>query len=486
MADEYDVFGDGRGAGEMVSVATDYRSFLDSKHLRSRNHGIEVSIDSINPLLFPWQRLIVQWALRRVRAALFEDCGLGKTVQQLEWASQIVQATGGRVLLLCPLAVQWQTKAEAAKFSIPCRVNVCESQIEVRAGISIANYEKLHHFDARKFVGVVLDESSVLKAYTGATKRELCDAFAETPYRLACTATPAPNDRMELGNHSEFLGVMPSAEMLARWFINDGGKAGNYRLRRHGERDFWRWMASWSVCISTPADLGFDASGYVLPELRMHEHVIESGPQPGFLFAVPKDVSATEVHQEKRANLDARADLVASLVNGNSDLWPVWCDTDYEADALLARIPDAIEVRGSHPANVKRDRLKAFSEGKSRVIITKPEIGGFGLNWQHAHKTTLFANFSYERFYQLICRLHRYGQVHPVDCHLVRTINEGSICEAINRKQKEHQEMQREMSLLMADGMREEMGISLQAPKRYEAGQPMTRPAWLKSKELVA
>jgi hypothetical protein len=332
---------------------------------------------------------------------------------------------------------------------------------------------------------VVLDESSILKAYTGATKRALCQRFENTPYRLACTATPAPNDRMELGNHSEFLGVMPSDDMLARWFINDGGKAGTYRLRKHGERDFWRWMASWSVCISSPADLGFSDEGFKLPELVTYEHVIDCKAESGYLFAVPRQVSATNVHREKRAYLNERAEVVAGLTNNDTDCWAVWCDTDYEADALVRRIPDAVEVRGSHSEKIKEDRLRAFSDGQVRVMITKPEIGGFGLNWQHCHKTTWFAGYSYERFYQSIHRLLRYGQMHDVDCHVVRTVNEGSIVESIERKRRQHAEMQREMASLMSEGMREELGFGNQ-PKRYVAERTGSVPAWLQRKEYVA
>jgi len=462
-----------------------YRDFLSGKHIRQSRVGFDVPLSAINPKMRDFQRVITQWALRIGRAALFEDCGLGKTFQQLEWGHHVCRHTGGNVLLFCPLAVQWQTVREAAKFGIQTPIAIAESQAEVKPGITVANYEKLHHFDANSFSGVVLDESSVLKAFTGKTKQSLCSAFANTPYRLACTATPAPNDRMELGNHSEFLGVMPSDEMLSRWFINDGGKAGTYRLRRHGSGDFWRWMASWSVCISTPADLGFDATGYVLPELRTHEHIIESGPAAGELFAIPREVSATEVHKEKRANLIPRADCVASLVNGNSDAWAVWCDTDYEADALCERIPDAVEVRGSHKDNIKADRLKAFSDGNCRVIVTKAEIAGFGLNWQHANNTTWFAGYSYERFYQAIRRLLRFGQEKPVNCHIVRTVNEGSIADTIKRKQAEHAEMQSEMAALMADGMKEEMGI-ISAPTPYVAGHKMTKPNWLRRKEVVS
>ena len=463
-----------------------YQEFISTKHIRALRHGFDVTDTEINQSLFDWQRVIVRWALRVGRAALFEDCGLGKTLQQLEWASQVCRHTGGNVLLLCPLAVQWQTIREAEKFAIATPCKVCEMQAEVSDGITITNYEKLHHFEATKFVGVVLDESSVLKSYTGKTKQELVKRFSETQYRLACTATPAPNDRMELGNHAEFLGVMPSNEMLARWFVNAGDKVGAYRLRKHGEEVFWRWVASWAVCISSPSDIGFDGRRYELPPLRMQEHVVDCPVPAGFLFQPTDLISATNVHREKRAALDERAEKVAALVNGDSDFWAVWCDTDYEADALLKRIPDACEVRGSQSNQQKEIRLRDFTDGRIRVIITKAEIGGFGMNWQHCHKTTWFAGYSYERWYQAIRRLWRFGQTQPVEAHVVRTDREESIVETVRRKQEQHQEMQREMAGRMQAGMKEELGIGSTTLRAYEPAKTVQLPKWLQTKEATA
>lgn len=413
------------------------------------------------------------------------NCGLGKTLQQLEWASQVCRHTGGDVLLLCPPAVQWQTSTESVKFGIATPAKICESQADVVSGITITNYEKLHKFDTSKFVGVVLDESSILKSYTGKTKQALVSQFSQTPYRLACTATPAPNDRMELGNHAEFLGVMPSNEMLARWFVNSGDKVGAYRLRKHGEADFWRWVASWAVCISSPNDIGFDSSGYILPSLEIREHVIESGVPAGYLFAPSESISATNVHQEKRAALAERASVVASLVNNDSDPWVIWCDTDYEADAIAKLVPDAVEVRGSHAGSLKESRLIDFINGKTRVLITKSEIAGFGLNFQHCHKTTWFAGYSYERWYQAIRRFLRYGQTHTVECHVVRTEREESIMDAVRRKTEQHQEMSREMAGMMQIGMAKELGLAKTSTlQKYEPARSVAVPGWLQSKGL--
>lgn len=775
----------------------EYEEFIAGKNVRHPKTGFMVEPEDLNPNLFDWQRQVVRWSLGTGRAALLEECGLGKSFQQLEYARKVNQRENKPILLLCPLAVQWQTMREAERFAIDSDVKIVERQSDCINGINITNYEKLDHFDPSEFVGVVLDEcfakgtqvdtpsgsksiedlregdkiinafgvdvvsdvhrreveyaikvrcrgkeviaspnhpwftergwvasqdlepgdrvlsavaamrvlrngissssisserdgevlreillsemadastgtycegalsgscgearcseaamvcckqpkgscgekadcsiksdvqsrskeegephiesdgastfrswrkrkpndasavdidgcvgewvgsrverivgpansrlsnmlqsglrkqraescyrggwtvasgvveenagrkesedaefawvesievleqghpelerlrspdgklyfydlggtrhpsysvagclvhnSSILKAYTSKTKRQLCEAFSNTQYRLACTATPAPNDRMELGNHSEFLSVMPSNEMLARWFINDGAKVGSYRLCKHGEDDFWRWMASWSMCLSSPADIGFDASGYVLPELRTHEHIVESKPHPGCLFVGSETISATQVHKEKRAALAERADIAASLVNADSDYWVVWCDTDYEADALLARIPCAVEVRGSHSASIKTERLRSFAEGRDRVLITKAEVAGFGLNFQHCHKTTWFAGYSYERWYQAIRRLWRFGQINAVDVHLIRTEREQSICDAINRKHSSHLEMAREMAKLMHAGMLEEIGLGRSLTK-YNAAKRASLPSWISTK----
>ncbi len=460
-------------------MTTDYLEFLRSKHVRHNKTGFDVPLEALNANAFEWQKIIVQWALRTGRALLSEDCGLGKSLQSLMWAEQVVKKTGGKVLLLCPLAVQRQFVCEAEKFGVSVRVKVCESQDDVADGISVTNYEKLHHFKPKQFVGVVLDEAQILKSYTGVTKRMLCKEFVDHPYKLTCSATPAPNDRMEIGNQSEFLGVLPSSEMLQRWFINSGDKVGQYRLRKHGEADFWQWMSTWAVCLSSPADLGFDGSKYKLPPLQLHEHVVENELEKGFLFNVGKSISATNIHKEKRNTLEQRADVVAGLVNGDSDTWVVWCDTDYEADALKKRIKDAIEVRGSMPTKRKEELLEAFTTGKERVIITKAKVGGLGLNWQHAHKTTWFAGYSFEQFYQAIRRLYRFGQEKPVQVHVVRSESEESIVETVREKERQHTELQCEVAKLMSENMKRELGIGRVQLRSSEGTSSINVPSWV-------
>lgn len=466
----------------------DYQSFLTSKRISAPVVGFDVPASELNPFLSPWQRVVVRWALRRGRAAFFEDCGLGKTFQQLEWASHVSRhslASGGtgETLLLCPVAVAEQTVREAAKFQIATPVRIIEENSEVLPGINICNYEKLHKLDCRRFAGVVLDESSILKNYTGKTKRQLCDEFSHTRFKLACTATPAPNDQMELGNHSEFLGVMNSNEMLARWFINDSMKCGGYRVSKHAESDFWQWVCSWAVAISRPSDIGFSDAGYILPNLNIIEHVIESEATPGFLFNAGKAVSATKVHTEKRAALAGKAKIVAELVRSEPDEpWVIWVDTDYEADAVRKLLPEAVEIRGSQSTEEKRAGLCGFSDGTHRWIVTKASLGGLGMNWQHCRRTTYFAGFSFENWYQSIRRLWRFGQQSPVDVHLVMGDNEESVADTLRRKNQDYLQMAGEMSKRMKAGMQNELG-GVRVLRKSETNLIAMVPEWIQTRE---
>ena len=435
-------------------MMTDYRTFLDSKRSYRPDAGFEISPNDLNPNLFPWQGDVVRYWLRRGAAAGFEECGLGKTIQQLEWSYHVAKRTGGRVLSFCPLAVANQTLREWERFNIgrdwmPIVFASAQDEIPFTQGVVLTNYDKLHKFDSSKFAGVDLDESSILKSFNGKTKQRLCDAFADTDYRLACTATPAPNDQLELGNHAEFLGVLRSCEMISRWFINDSMNAGKYRLKGHAEADFWDWVSSWAVSLETPADLGYPATGYVLPDLVIHEHEVDVDDLPaskGQLFC-NESINATSVHREKRQSCSARAEVVASLVNNSIDNWVVWCDTDYEADELVKRIPDAVEVRGSFSDSKKIQNIDQFSLGIARVIVTKPEICGFGLNWQHCHHVAFVGvSYSFERFYQAIRRLWRFGQLSPVQCHVVNSLAEQVVWRTVKRKEQEHRLMKRSMS----------------------------------------
>lgn len=459
---------------------TDYDDFIRSKAPAVRPVGFEPG--PIHAPLFAWQAAIVRRALRLGRTALFEECGLGKTPQSLEWSRQVVQHSQGRVLLLTPLAVAAQFEREGQKFGIPCAY--ARRQEEATTDIVITNYERLHEFDAASFAGVVLDESSILKSYSGTVKQALQSAFARTPYRLACTATPAPNDVLELGNHAEFLGVMTSHEMLARWFINDSMEAGKYRLKGHAETDFWRWVASWAVSLSGPADLldenghPFPDQGYRLPPLHIHEHLVqrvEQGPADGELFR-NVTINATTLHRELSISLPERAALAAKLVRAEPhEPWVLWVTTDEEADAVHAHLPEAVEVRGSMPAELKAERLDGFARGAFKYLITKGRIAGFGLNYQHcARQVKMASNFSFENWYQEVRRSWRFGQQREVHVHVLCASGEERVRQNVAAKEEAHRIQQERMVAAQRALQLEELGglrASVVAAHHIERGR---------------
>lgn len=423
-------------------INTDYDQFVAAKIRRHLPHGFEPR--EITAPLFDWQKHVVRWAVRQGRAALFEDCGLGKTLQQLEWADQVAHHTGKPVLVLTPLAVAHQTKHEAERFGY-VGVSVAEKQADATR-ITITNYEKLEHFTPSEFAGVVLDESSILKNFTGKTRQRLTAAFAETSYRLCCTATPSPNDYTEFGQHADFLGVCSPAQMLCTFFINDTFNTGDWRLKRHAEHEFWRWVASWAACISKPSDIGFSDAGYILPALRMHQitvEVDETAEKPDDELFRVATLSATTMHKEMRLTSRSRAERVAQMVNESGSTWIVWCNTNDEADHLAELIPDAVEVRGSDSPAEKERKLDEFTDGTARVIITKPSIAGMGLNWQHcANVAFVGLSYSFEDFYQALRRSYRFGQKREVNAYIVQAATEGAILKAVEQKIAAHANMQ--------------------------------------------
>lgn len=430
------------------SSMTDYDQFIADKLRERMPHGFDPK--PITAPLFDWQKYVVGLALKAGRYALFEDCGLGKTLQQLEWARQVVDHTGRPVIILTPLAVAAQTQAEASRFGY--KTKIAREQNDVPAhGIAITNYEKLDHFDPSAFAGVVLDESSILKNLTGKTRKALTEAFCRTPYRLCCTATPSPNDYTEFGQHADFLGLCTPAQMLCTYFINDTFNTGDWRLKRHAESAFWRWVASWAACVSKPSDIGFSDDGYILPPLRMRTEtvevdIVEERPDDE-LFRVAT-LSATTMHKEMRLTAPARAAKVAELVNDSDEPWIVWCNTNTEADELTDLIPDGIEVRGDDSPESKEKGLSDFTMGKARVIITKPSIAGMGLNWQHCHNVAFVGlSYSFEDFYQALRRSYRFGQTKPVNAYIVQAATEGAILQAVQAKIEAHAKMQEQMKL---------------------------------------
>lgn len=426
-----------------------YQEFLARKARVVHPAGHEVK--ALNPALRPDQADVVRWALRMGRAALFQDCGLGKTFEQLEWALHVP----GDVLILAPLAVAAQTKREGEKFGIP--VTVCRSQADVQPGINVTNYEMLQHFDASAFAGVVLDESSILKAYEGSTRNAIIDAFRDTPYRLACTATPAPNDYMELGNHAEFLGVMTRTEMLAMFFVHDGGETQKWRLKGHAEKDFWRWICSWAVMMRKPSDLGYSDDGFDLPPLNYHEHVIDMpASSAGVLFDTGSP-TLIERRRARRTSSDKRCAFAADLVNRERDeQWIVWCDLNAESSTLADMIPDAVEVCGSDTREQKEKALQDFTDGRTRVIVTKPSIAGHGMNWQACARMVFVGlSDSFEALYQATRRAWRFGQTRPVEAHIVTASTEGAVLANVKRKETDHEAMFTEMVKHMSEISRE-------------------------------
>jgi len=421
---------------------TDYDTFLARKAITAQSVGFTVAEDDINPMLFNWQRDIARWALRRGRAALFADCGLGKTPMQLEWARHVSEQTGMPVLILAPLAVAQQTKREGDKFGIP--VTVCRKQADVQDGVNIANYEMLQHFDPRAFGGIVLDESSILKNFSGVTRQEITDFGHAIHYRLACTATPAPNDLIELTNHAEFLSIMTGKEIIALFFTQDGNTTHKWRLKGHAKENFWKWMASWSVAMRAPSDLGYDDNGFVLPTLHMHQHVVDMEKQEQaadgaqlYLFPV-EALTLQDRRNARKVSLGDRVQAAADLINADTEMWIVWCNLNAESAALTKAIPGAIEITGSDTPGHKSKAMLDFADGKIRVLVSKPTICGFGMNWQHCARVAFVGlSDSYEQYYQAIRRCWRFGQTREVHTHIITAETEGAVVKNIDRKEKQ-------------------------------------------------
>lgn len=428
-----------------------YQEFLASKLVTQPPTGL-ATVPPLNPQLFPFEKDIVTWALKRGRAAIFADCGMGKTFMQLEWA----RCMDGEVLILAPLAVATQTCAEGSKFGIDLAYARSPSDISQR--ITITNYEMLEKFDPARFRAVVLDESSILKSYTGKFRTLIIDMFKDTPFRLACTATPAPNDHIELGNHAEFLGIMSRTEMLAMYFLHDGGSTQNWRLKGHAENAFWRWLASWAVMIRKPSDLGYDDGDFILPPLEPKQIIVDSNiPTDGMLFPM----EAKTLGERRAARRNSTGDRVAAcaeLANASREPWIVWCDMNAESVALAAAIDGAKEVTGSMSPEDKERILNEFSRGELRVLVSKPSIAGFGMNWQHcANVAFVGLSDSWEQYYQAIRRCWRFGQKQTVRVYVIASEQEGAVIRNIERKELDAQRMAEGMVGHMRETMMENM-----------------------------
>jgi len=425
----------------------EYQDFLKQKEILDIETGFNPK--EVSSFLYDFQQVIVKWAIRRGRSAIFADCGLGKTPMQLEWANQIHQKDNKPILILAPLAVSKQTKREGEKFGIP--VNICRNQNDAINGINITNYEILHKFDPWYFNGIVLDESSILKSFTGKYRNQIIDSFCKTPYRLACTATPSPNDYMELGNHSEFLGIMPRVEMLATFFVNDASNTGEWRIKKHAQYKFWEWVCSWAVMLNMPSDLGFDDNGFILPELEIHHHKVKYGKTPpGVLFALNAK-TLDERREARKETIKERADVVKEIVSKASGSCLIWCNLNLESETIKNLIPGTVEIKGADSVEHKESAMMGFSNEEIKILVTKPKIAGFGLNWQHCSNVIFMGlSDSYESYYQAVRRCWRFGQKNKVDVHIVTADIEGNVVKNIQRKEISAVNMRKEMIKNMA------------------------------------
>jgi len=455
----------------------EYREFINARSATGSAQNIIKANTNIRAKVH--QETAIEFALNNGKTAAFLDTGLGKSFIELEFARQCFEYTGKPSLILTPLAVAGQMIREAEKFNISCDVRKVMDHGEVGNGVMVANYERLQKFDTSAFGAIVLDESSILKSFGGRTRTALMDCFVDTPFKLAATATPSPNDHMELGNHGEFLGIMRQQEMLSQWFINDTSTASQeWRLKGHAVENFWQWVATWSRCATLPSDLGGCDDGYILPEIDRHVHVVDADRQTniaeGMLFRIP-EMSATSFHNEKRLTLKHRCEKAAELATHDKPV-TIWCETNDESAMLARMIDGAVEIHGSMSPEEKESRILGFSDGKYRAIVTKPKLAGFGVNWQHcAHAVFASISFSYEQHYQAVRRSHRFGQSQTVRNDIVISDTEDSIWQIINVKSKKHDEMKRRM----ADAMRQAQSTA-ETRVKYDRPLDLAFPEWIK------
>lgn len=453
-----------------------YEEFLKTKEMRAEACGFDLDRKNITPMAFDYQKDIIQWACKKGKCAILTGCGTGKTLMLLEWAKAVNEHTGKPVLIVSPLSVVEQTRRESVKFGI-CEVIVCRSAADVRGGVNITNYEMIEHFDASVFSGVVLDESSILKSFTGKYKTLLTDMFCRTPYRLLCTATIAPNDYTEIGTSCEFLGIMSRVEMLATYFIHDGGDTSKWRLKKAGVNKFWEWFATWAIYFNSPLDLGYSGDGYELPPLNVHRVITESEIREGELL-----VTLASTLDERRAarkdSMDERTDRAAALAD-NDEQWLLWCDYNDESDMLRRKTANSVEVKGSDEPEFKAMASMDFADGVIHALVSKPSIFGFGSNFQSCHNMVFCGlSDSYERFYQAVRRCWRFGQKKPVDVYIILSEREMNVLDNIQRKQQQMDEMQRQMTALMRDVTLSEIRHTTRITTDYRPVERMEIPSW--------
>lgn len=455
-----------------------YDDYVSRKLSRIPPTGIASGFE-LPESMFPHQTALTSWAIKRGRAAIFADTGLGKSRMQVAWADAVHRHTGRPVLILAPLAVAPQTVVEGSGLGV--NILHCREMAEVGPGINITNYDRLHKFDASHFGGVVLDESSCIKHHDTRTLKTLLEAFEQTPFKLCATATPAPNDWTELGTHAEFLGICTRQEMLAEFFTHDGGDTSVWRLKGHARHIFWQWVSTWGAMVRKPSDLGFDDSAYNLPPLHLHEHTVKTEmPLNGMLFATEAQ-TLSERRDARRMSIEDRVKDCASIVNADSEPWVVWCDLNAEGDALTAAIDGAVQIAGSDAVEVKEQRLADFAAGKFRVLVSKPSICGFGLNWQHAARMAFVGvTDSFESYYQAVRRCWRFGQKRDVHVHIFASSAEGAVVANLKRKEHDATAMAESLSAETRDAVMAEVTGLKRETNTYTAGQRVAVPAFLK------
>ena len=453
--------------------AKEYTAFLEKKKTQRIESGFEVKDEDLNPALFPFQKYCVKRALSAGKFALFEDCGLGKTIQQLEWSQKVVEHINKPVLILAPLAVISQTIKEGEKFGYKVtEISETPFGVVIDPGIYITNYDNMENIEAHNFFGIVLDESSILKNFQGKTRTALIDEFAFTPYKLACTATPSPNDTTEICNHSEFLDVMSRTEMLAMYFVHDGGSTSDWRLKGHAKQSFWDFVSTWAVMLNKPSDIGFSDDGYDLPPLNVVQEIVETPKRDNGMLFNSTAVSATEYHKELRETYQIRLDRVAEMVKARPDEnFIIWIGHDEEGKYLRSLLPEAIEVKGSDSKQFKKEMLLGFGDGKFRILITKLKIAQFGLNYQNCHNQIYASlDFSFEATYQGIRRSYRFGQTEQVNIYLITTDTMQNVKTAFDKKQAAFREMQEAMTTAMNRNIKNQLSLKkMEVSNQYQS-----------------
>lgn len=460
----------------------DYLDFIASKQIKAVDAGFNVELTDINKNAFEWQRLLIKWSLMKGKCANFQECGLGKTIQQLCFADETREYTGKPSIILAPLAVANQTKQQGEHFNID--VNICESQKDIsQNAVNITNYEKLHNFDCSVFGSVALDESSILKNNIGKIRTQIIEKFKYTPFKSCYSATPAPNDFMELGNHSEFLGVMSYFEMLATFFVHDGGDVSKWRLKGHAEDAFWDWIASWACVVPNPSILGYDDDRYNLPPLNIEQITVKSQMQDdlGQMLLFP---SSTQTLQERararRESLEERAKTACEIANSSNEQQLVWCDYNVESELLSKNINGAVEVKGSDSDEHKIRAMLGFANGDIRVLVSKPSICGYGMNWQNCNNEIFVGlSDSFEKYYQAIRRCWRFGQDKPVNAYIVVSEAEGAVKDNIERKQKQAQEFMNKLAKRTKNALLADINRTAKTATSYIPTERMELPSWI-------